>query len=116
MTRALCATGMVTQRGAKKGGMIIRSKAPLRISFSGGGTDLPHWYEEHGGAVFSSTINRYAYATLYPRANSWYMGSNVPGKPRVFLPYIGGFGVYSDKCNEVAEKGYAGFALSARTN
>ena len=67
MTRALCATSMVTQRGAKKAGMIIRAKAPLRISFAGGGTDLPYWYEEHGGAVFSSTINRYAYATLYPR-------------------------------------------------
>jgi D-glycero-alpha-D-manno-heptose-7-phosphate kinase len=48
-------------------GPIIRAKAPLRISFSGGGTDLPHWYEEHGGAVFSSTINRFAYVTLYPR-------------------------------------------------
>jgi D-glycero-alpha-D-manno-heptose-7-phosphate kinase len=47
--------------------MIIRAKAPLRISFAGGGTDLPHWYEEHGGAVFSTTINRYAHATLYPR-------------------------------------------------
>src|SRR5260370_42155477 len=67
MTRALCGASMVTQRGAKKAGMIMRAKAPLRISFSGGGTDLPHWYEEHGGAVFSSTINRYAYATLYPR-------------------------------------------------
>jgi cation diffusion facilitator CzcD-associated flavoprotein CzcO len=58
-------------------------------------------------------VNEVANLTLYPRANSWYMGANVPGKPRVFLPYIGGFGVYSDKCNEVAAKGYAGFALSA---
>jgi cyclohexanone monooxygenase len=58
-------------------------------------------------------VNEVANYTLYPRANSWYMGANVPGKPRVFLPYIGGFGVYSDKCTEVAEKGYAGFVLSA---
>jgi len=58
-------------------------------------------------------VNQVANYTLYPRANSWYLGANVPGKPRVFMPYIGGFGVYSDKCNEVAEKGYAGFALSA---
>jgi cyclohexanone monooxygenase len=58
-------------------------------------------------------VNEVAHQTLYPRANSWYMGANVPGKPRVFLPYIGGFGIYSDKCNEVAEKGYAGFSLSA---
>ncbi len=49
------------------GGMIIRAKSPLRISFVGGGTDLPFYYEKHGGAVLSSTINRYAYVTLYPR-------------------------------------------------
>jgi D-glycero-alpha-D-manno-heptose-7-phosphate kinase len=48
---------------------IIRAKAPMRVSFAGGGTDLPHWYTRHGGAVFSSTINRHAYVTLYPRAD-----------------------------------------------
>jgi D-glycero-alpha-D-manno-heptose-7-phosphate kinase len=46
---------------------IIRAKSPLRISFTGGGTDVPAWYEKHPGAVLSSTINRYAYVTLYPR-------------------------------------------------
>ena len=46
---------------------IVRAKAPLRVSFAGGGTDLPHWYNEHQGVVFSSTIDRYAYVTLYPR-------------------------------------------------
>lgn len=46
---------------------IIRAKSPLRLSFGGGGTDLPHYYEEHGGAVLSSTINRFSYVTLYPR-------------------------------------------------
>jgi D-glycero-alpha-D-manno-heptose-7-phosphate kinase len=46
---------------------VIRARAPLRISFVGGGTDLPHYYEEHGGAVLSSTINRFAFATLRPR-------------------------------------------------
>jgi D-glycero-alpha-D-manno-heptose-7-phosphate kinase len=46
---------------------IIRAKSPLRISFTGGGTDVPAWYEQHPGAVLSSTINRYAYVTLYPR-------------------------------------------------
>lgn len=50
-------------------GNIIRAKAPLRISFAGGGTDLPQYYEVHSGAVLSSTINRYAYVTLYPRAD-----------------------------------------------
>jgi cation diffusion facilitator CzcD-associated flavoprotein CzcO len=50
--------------------------------------------------------------TLYPLANSWYMGSNIPGKPRVFMPYIGGVPVYKEKCDEVAAKGYEGCALS----
>ena len=48
-------------------------------------------------------------ATLFPQANSWYMGANVPGKPRVFLPYIGGVGAYRQKCDEVAANAYAGF-------
>lgn len=44
--------------------MIVRSKAPLRISFAGGGTDVPPYPQEHGGAVLSTTINKYAYASL----------------------------------------------------
>ncbi|HTU21185.1 MAG TPA: hypothetical protein VMG10_24240 [Gemmataceae bacterium] len=68
MMRTLSAPRTASRRRRQSGtGGIIRAKAPLRISFSGGGTDLPHWYEEHGGAVFSSTINRFAYVTLYPR-------------------------------------------------
>jgi cyclohexanone monooxygenase len=51
-------------------------------------------------------------ATLYPLANSWYMGANVPGKPRVFLPYLGGVGPYREKCSEIAAAGYPGFVLS----
>ena len=50
--------------------------------------------------------------TLYPLANSWYMGANVPGKPRVFLPYIGGVDTYRGACDEVVERGYFGFELS----
>ena len=57
-------------------------------------------------------VNEVAHMTLFPQANSWYMGANVPGKPRVFLPYIGGVGAYRQKCNEVAERGYEGFALT----
>jgi cyclohexanone monooxygenase len=57
-------------------------------------------------------VNEVGNTTLYPLANSWYMGANVPGKPRVFMPYIGGFGVYRQKCNEVAANGYEGFELS----
>ena len=51
--------------------------------------------------------------TLYPRANSWYMGANIAGKPRVFMPYIGGVGPYRAKCDEVAAHGYEGFTLSS---
>jgi cation diffusion facilitator CzcD-associated flavoprotein CzcO len=61
-------------------------------------------------------VNRAADATLYPLANSWYMGDNVPGKKRVFLPYIGGWKKYLDRCDEVAAKGYEGFALTSLRN
>ncbi len=55
--------------------------------------------------------NEVADRTLYPRAASWYMGANVPGKPRVFMPYIGGVGVYRQLCDEVVQKGYEGFRM-----
>ena len=45
------------------------------------------------------------------QANSWYMGANVPGKPRIFMPYIGGVGPYRQICNDVAAKGYEGFVM-----
>ncbi|MDX2158663.1 MAG: NAD(P)/FAD-dependent oxidoreductase [Hyphomicrobiaceae bacterium] len=57
--------------------------------------------------------NEVANSTLYPMANSWYMGANIPGKPRIFMPYVGGVQNYVKKCNEVAEKGYEGFEMSA---
>ena len=57
-------------------------------------------------------VNEIADRTLYPMANSWYMGANIPGKPRVFLPYIGGVGVYRQRCDEVAANDYAGCTLS----
>jgi cyclohexanone monooxygenase len=49
--------------------------------------------------------------TLFPVANSWYVGANVPGKPRVFTPYIGGVENYRQKCDDIASKGYEGFAF-----
>ncbi|MDH3295987.1 MAG: alpha/beta hydrolase fold domain-containing protein, partial [Acidimicrobiia bacterium] len=53
--------------------------------------------------------NDFGDITLFPRADSWYMGANVPGKPRVFLPYVGGVGRYRTVCDEVVERGYLGF-------
>jgi hypothetical protein len=52
-----------------------------------------------------------AAATLVPKTVSWYMGSNVKGKPRRLLSYIGGVGTYRQKCDEVAAKNYEGFAM-----
>lgn len=54
---------------------------------------------------------RRADATLFTKADSWYLGANVPGKPRVFMLFVGGFGVYLDICAEVANAGYKGFSL-----
>jgi cyclohexanone monooxygenase len=57
-------------------------------------------------------VNEVAHTTLYPQANSWYMGANIPGKPQIFMPYIGGVGAYRQICNDVAAKGYEGFAMT----
>jgi len=58
-------------------------------------------------------VNEVVNMTLMTSANSWYMSANIPGKPRAFLPYLGpeGVGGYRKKCDEVAAKGYEGFAL-----
>lgn len=58
-------------------------------------------------------VNEVAQMTVYPQANSWYMGANIPGKPRIFMPYIGGVGVYRRICDEVAAAGYRGFTMTA---
>ncbi|SEO54416.1 flavin-containing monooxygenase [Trujillonella endophytica] len=58
-------------------------------------------------------VDEVGHTTLYPTANSWYMGDNVPGKPRVFMPYIGGVGPYRQRCTDVAACGYEGFVRSA---
>lgn len=62
-------------------------------------------------AAWVQHVNDYADITLFPRANSWYMGANVPGKPRVFLPYIGGVDRYRKACDEVVRRDYLGFAF-----
>lgn len=57
-------------------------------------------------------VNSIADMTLYPSCNSWYLGANVPGKPRVFMPLIG-FPDYVRRCNDVAANGYEGFTLTS---
>lgn len=57
-------------------------------------------------------VARLASGTLFTTTASWYMGANVPGKPRVFLPYGGGFATYAGICRKEAESGYPGFAFT----
>jgi cyclohexanone monooxygenase len=56
-------------------------------------------------------VNEVANDTLFPTANSWYVGANIPGKPRLFTPYVGGVGEYRRICDEKAARGFAGFAF-----
>ena len=54
-------------------------------------------------------VQEVANKTLFPQANSWYMGANIPGKPRLFMPYIGGVGAYREICEEIVGNNYRGF-------
>lgn len=84
-------------------------------------SDAIAYLDGHGYAAAEATAaaveawvaecNQRAEATLFPRANSWYVGANVPGKPRVFMLFIGGFATYLDICADVAGAGYKGFQL-----
>jgi cation diffusion facilitator CzcD-associated flavoprotein CzcO len=56
-------------------------------------------------------VNKVVESQMYMLANSWYLGANIPGKPRVFTPYAGGMGTYRKKCDEVAYDDYEGFIL-----
>jgi cyclohexanone monooxygenase len=87
-------------------------------------TDCLGHMRAHGKEVIEPTleaedrwvdhVNEVAEGTMYtaPSCNSWYLGANVPGKTRQFMPYIGGVGTYRQKCDEIAAKGYEGFILS----
>jgi len=50
-------------------------------------------------------------ARQFLSCNSWYLGANIPGKPRMFMPLAGGFPAYAERCAAVADQSYAGFAL-----
>jgi cyclohexanone monooxygenase len=71
--------------------------------------------EAESGAAdeWTAHVQDVASTTLYPTADSWYMGANILGKPRVFLPYIGGLDVYRRRCDEIAAAGYPGFRMGA---
>ncbi len=56
-------------------------------------------------------VNEVAAISLRSTCSSWYVGANIPGRPRVFMPYIGGFPVYVDRCNQSMDAGYAGFVF-----
>ena len=58
-------------------------------------------------------VNAVADRTLFPHADSWYVGANIPGKPRVFMPYVGGLPAYRQTCDDVAAKGYSGFVITS---
>lgn len=60
---------------------------------------------------WTTHVNALAAQTLFAKGPSWYTGSNIPGKPRMFLPYVGGMAAYRSKCDDVAEAGYEGFIL-----
>ena len=83
--------------------------------------DCIAWLGRHGHSTIEASaeaeaewvahVAEVAAPTLFPQANSWYMGANVPGKPRVFLPYVGGFPAYVEACNDVVANGYRGFVV-----
>ncbi|OBB94825.1 NAD(P)/FAD-dependent oxidoreductase [Mycobacterium sp. 852002-40037_SCH5390672] len=65
--------------------------------------------------AWTEHVAQAAERTLFPRAaSSWYLGANIEGKKRVFMPYIGGFGTYRRHCDEVAHNDYAGLVLTTR--
>jgi cyclohexanone monooxygenase len=69
--------------------------------------------DETAQAAWVEHVREVAEATLFPRADSFYVGANVPGKPRVFMPYLGGIAAYAAVCEQVVANGYDGFGLTA---
>ena len=63
-------------------------------------------------AEWARQVDALARQSLMTGTNSWYMGANIPGKVRMFMPYMGGVGVYRRKCEEIARTGYPGFRFS----
>ncbi len=92
-------------------------------STSSGSARASRYLREHGFATIEPTpeaqdawvthVNEVARGTMFTAStcNSWYLGANIPGKPRVFLPYVGGLPAYIEKVDAIASAGYDGFRL-----
>lgn len=112
---------MITGPGSPsvKSNMIISIEQHVDLVTDG----LVHM-REHGLAVIEPEreaedawvdhVQEAANRTLFPLANSWYMGANIPGKPRLFTPYIGGVGRYRQICEQTVADGYKGFRFEAK--
>jgi hypothetical protein len=76
--------------------------------------DASRWASapDHWRGARRAQVLAVADTTLFPRADSWYLGANIPGKRREMLILAGGLPAYIAKCNENAERGYEGFAIS----
>ena len=84
-------------------------------------TDCIAWLDAQGHATIEATdeaesawvahVNAVAAQTVFLSCNSWYLGANIPGKPRMFMPLAGGFPAYAERCMAVASGGYEGFSL-----
>ena len=70
--------------------------------------------QEQSAEIWTDHVRETADATLLPKVqHSWYLGANIPGKPRVFMPYAGGLNTYRKICNNIAKEGYKGFILNS---
>ena len=67
---------------------------------------------EEAQSAWVDHVNEVAEGTLFPQAGSWYMGANIPGKPRMFMPYAAGVGPYREICEDVAKNDYRGFKFA----
>ena len=85
------------------GDLITRSRALGKRRIEANEQDEAKWVRH---------LSDLAAKTLYPQGNSWYLGANVPGKPRVFMPYVGGVPEYRRVIEDVAAKNYEGFTMS----
>jgi cyclohexanone monooxygenase len=83
--------------------------------------DCVQWLDAHGHATIEASadaeaqwvalMNAIAQQTIFLGCNSWYLGANIPGKPRMFMPMAGGFPMYAERCAAVARDGYSGFVM-----